>query len=111
MQVLRESSQRLFQFSAPHPLLESAVAGLEGRIFFGQFTPLRPGAQDPEHTVQDGECVVPRTTTPVGSAPRPQHRLHHFPLLVGQLPTATHRRIRRSAERLQSATKAAFTYL
>ena len=44
MQVPRQSPQRLLQFPAPYPLLESAVAGLEWRIFFGQFTPLRPGA-------------------------------------------------------------------
>jgi hypothetical protein len=111
MQVLRQSPQCLFQFSVPHPLLESAVAGLEGRIFFGQFTPLRSSAQDPQHTLQDGAGVLPRTTAPIGSAPRSQHWLHHFPLFIGQLPTATHRRIRRSAERLQSATKAALTYL
>jgi hypothetical protein len=111
MQVPRQSPQRLFQFPAPHPLLESAVAGLEGRILFRQLTPLRPGTQHPQHTMQDGARVMPRTTAPIGPAPRPQHRFHHFPLFVGQLPTATHRRIRRSTEHLQSATKAAFTYL
>jgi len=50
------------------PIVEPAVTGLERRISFGQFTPLRPGAQHPEHTMQDGACVVPWTTTPIGPA-------------------------------------------
>jgi hypothetical protein len=111
MQVARQSPQRLFQFPAPHPLLESAVAGLEGRIPFRQLPPLRSGAQYPQHTMQYGTCVVPRTATIVGPAPRAQHRFHHFPLFVSQLPTASHRRIWRSTEHLQNAIKTAFTYL
>jgi hypothetical protein len=58
-------------------------------------------AQDPLHTMQHGTCVVPRTTALIGMAHGPQHRLYRFPLFVGQFPTATHRYIRRSPERLQ----------
>jgi hypothetical protein len=38
MEVLRQSPQRLFQLPTSYPLLEPAVAGLERRISFGQFT-------------------------------------------------------------------------
>src|SRR5690348_9612292 len=91
MQEPRQLPQCPYQFAASHPLLKSAVAGLEGRIFFRQLTPLRPSTQHPQHTMQDSARVVPRTTAPIGPLPRPQHRFHHFPLFVGQLPTSTHR--------------------
>jgi hypothetical protein len=68
VEVLRQAPQRLFQLPTPYPLLEPAVTGLERRISFGQFTPLCPGAQHPEHTTQDGACVVPWTTTLIGAA-------------------------------------------
>ena len=87
------------------------MAGLERWIPFGQFAPLRSGAQDPQHTMQDSACVVPRTTALIGPASRPQHRLHQCPLFVSQLPTTTHRCIWRIAERLQNATKAPLGYL
>jgi len=86
MEVPRQSPQRLFQLPTSYPLLEPAVAGLERRISFGQFTPLRPGAQHPEHTMQDGACVVPWTTTPICSAQRPQHRLHQLPTVRRSAP-------------------------
>ena len=85
------------------------MSGKGGR--FWQVPPLRPGAQDPQHTMQHGACVVPRTTAPIGTAIWPQHRLYHFPLFVGQFPTATHGHVRRSAERLEDATKTASAYL
>jgi hypothetical protein len=89
----------------------SAVAAQRGGILFRQLTSLRPGAQHLQHAMQYGTRVVPRTAALIGPALRSQHRLHHFPLFVGQLPTATHRHIRRSAEHLQSATKPLFSYL
>lgn len=85
------------------------MAGLEGWILFRQLAPLCPSAQHPQHTMQYGARVVPRTAALIGPALWSQHRFHHFPLFVGQFPTATHRHIRRSAEHLQSATKLALT--
>jgi hypothetical protein len=62
------------------------VASLERRISFGQFSPLRPGAQDPQHTVQYGTCVVPWATALIGTPPRPQHRLYRLPTARQSVP-------------------------
>ena len=42
MQAPRQSPERLFQYPAPHPLLESAGAGLERRVPFWQFRHCAP---------------------------------------------------------------------
>jgi hypothetical protein len=82
-----------------------------GGILLGKLAPLRPGAQPPQHAVQHGTRVVPRTAALAGPTLRPQHRFHHFPLLVSQFPTATHRHIRRSSEHPQNATNPHCNYL
>jgi len=51
----------------------------------GQIFPRRPRAQNPEHAVQHGAAVAPRTATPVRSPRRLQHGREHGPLLVGEV--------------------------
>jgi hypothetical protein len=105
MQMSRQHLQRTFQLSVADPLLESPVAGLIRRIFLRQFAPLCAGTQHPEHAVQHGPRIVPRSAavilTPLGS----QHPLHHGPLFVGQFPASRHRRVRRSQSSPRIARK------
>jgi DNA polymerase-4 len=61
--------------SAAHPLLESAMAGLERRIFLGQLAPLGSGAQHPEHAIEHSTRVVPRSS-PIVGPPRWPQNLH-----------------------------------
>lgn len=81
------------------------MAGLIRRIFLRQFAPLCAGTQHPEHAVQHGPRIVPRSAavilTPLGS----QHPLHHGPLFVGQFPASRHRRVRRSQSSPRIARK------
>lgn len=66
------------------------MAGLIRRVFLRQFTPLRPGAQHPKHTVQHRASIVPRTA-PLIRPPRwPQHQFNHGPLFVVQFPVSCH---------------------
>jgi hypothetical protein len=80
MQMPRQKPQRFYQFSASHPLLKSAVTGLEWRIFLRQLAPLRPSAKHPEHPIQHRTRVMPRTTAIIGPPRAAQHRLYHQPL-------------------------------
>ena len=64
--MLGQSPQGLYQLPVPHPLLKSTMAGLERWILFWQFPPLRSRAQHPQHAMQHGAGVVPRTATLVG---------------------------------------------
>src|SRR5271165_7681609 len=73
-QVLRQPLQSLFELSAPHPLLESAVTGLPRRIFLRHLAPLRSGAQNPQHVVEQVTRLLPRTAPVVRTALRSQHR-------------------------------------
>ena len=52
-------------FPFADPLLESPVAGLIRRIFLRQFAPLCAGTQHPEHAIQHGPGIVPRTAAVV----------------------------------------------
>ena len=90
MQPTGQQSQRLFQFPAAHPLLEPAMAGLEGRILLRQLTPLRPRAKHPQHTIQHRARVMPRTATIICPPSTPQDRLDDQPLFIGQLPASCH---------------------
>jgi hypothetical protein len=74
MQFLGQYAQDAFQFAAPHPLLEAAMAGLVRRIFVGQFAPLCPSAQHPQDSVEHGSRVLPRTTATVRTPLGPQLR-------------------------------------
>ncbi len=59
-----------------NPLLKAPVAGLVRRILVRQFRPVSSRAQHPEHTMQNGASIVPRTATVVPAPRRTQQRLH-----------------------------------
>jgi hypothetical protein len=80
------------------------MAGLEGRILLRQFAPLRPGTEHPKHAIEHGACVMPGPASIVGPTCRTKHRLHHFPLPIGQLPAAMHAAERSIPEHTQNAT-------
>jgi hypothetical protein len=65
------------------PLLEAPMTGLVRRIAIGQVLPACAGAQNPEHTIQDLACWLPRAT---GAARRKlflwNQRLKDCPLLI-----------------------------
>ena len=95
----RQQRQRLFQLASADPLLEAAMAGLVRRIFLRQFAPLRSRSQHPQHAVQHGTCVVPRTAAVIlapcrAAAPvRPRPTVRHS---VPSVPSSTHAEIQSS---------------
>jgi hypothetical protein len=84
-QFLGQYAQRFLQLAAPHPLLEPSMHGLARRIHAGQFAPLRPGAQNPQHSVQYLTRVSRRPAAPVGTLRKPQQRLQHRPIRIRHL--------------------------
>ncbi len=52
-----------------------------------RFAPLRPCAQDPQKPVEQRSCVLPRTTTTVGTPPGTQDWFDHFPLGIAEFPS------------------------
>jgi hypothetical protein len=91
MQIAGQPPQRLFQLASTHPLLETAMAGLERRILFRQLAPLRPGSEHPEHAVKNRARIVPRAAAVVSPPRRTQHRFNQFPLFISKLPPSSHR--------------------
>ena len=80
-----------------HPLLEAPMYGLVRRILRGQFPPLRPGAQNPQHPVQHRARVRRRTTASVGALGKPQQRFQHSPICIRHLSPCPHLCFRRIA--------------
>jgi len=89
-QFLGQYAQRFLQLAAPHPLLEPSMHGLVRRIHAGQFPPLRPGAQNPQHSVQYLTRVSRRPAAPVGTLKKPQQRLQHRPIRIRHLSPRSH---------------------
>jgi hypothetical protein len=94
IQARGQPLQRLFQLARAHPLLETAMAGLEWRILVRQLTPLRSSTKYPEHAVQHRPRIMPRATTIVRSPSPTQNRLDEQPLFIGQLPASGHQLVR-----------------
>ena len=92
-----QCAERLLQLAAAHPLLEAAMAGLKWRVLLRQFAPLGSGAEHPQHAVEHGSGVMPGPAAQIGPPRRPQDRLDHLPLFIGQFPASSHRR-RRTAQ-------------
>jgi len=108
MQMESQPPERLLQLAAAHPLLETAMTGLERRIFLGQLTPLRSGTQHPKHAVEHGSGVAPGLAAQVRSARRPQERLDPLPLFFGQFSSSSHRRRRDAQSKSSMYLNAAF---
>jgi len=104
-------TQDQFQLAGAHPLLKTAMTGLERWILLRQLAPLRTRAQNPQHAIQNRTRVMPRPSTIVGPPCRAQHRLYQFPLFVGQFPAAMHAREWSTPEHNQNATTKARTGL
>src|SRR5579883_150830 len=66
LELLGQHAQDALQRAGPHPVLETAMAGLVRRILVGQFAPLRSGAQHPQNSVEHGSRLLPGSTTTVG---------------------------------------------
>src|SRR5829696_4872767 len=65
------------------------MAGLVGRVAFGQVLPRCSGAQYPEDAVQDVAWVSPRPATPIFPSRRIWDKgLQYFPLLVCKVHAA-----------------------
>lgn len=69
VEVLGQRVQYPFDRPVPAPLLEVPVTSLVRRIAIGQIPPLRSGAQDPQHTVQDLAQILPRTAAAILAPP------------------------------------------
>src|SRR5262252_4575443 len=82
--------QDALQFALPHPLLETAMAGLVRRIFLGQLAPLRPAAQDPQDSVEHRSRVLPGTTSTIRASLRSQDRFDELPLGIAEFPSSSH---------------------
>ena len=86
MQVLRERVEHAVQRAVATPLLEAAMTGLIRRIARRQILPRRPGAQNPEHAIENIARISPRTTSSIRTPPRlGNQRLDEVPLLFGQI--------------------------
>jgi len=92
-QVLRQRLQNHFETSVPLPLLKATMAGLIRRIAIGKILPLRPGAQNPEHTVQHFARIPPRSAAAIGTAWFDEYRLQNLPLSVFQIHSVDRRTI------------------
>lgn len=69
------------------------MAGLIRRIAIGKILPLRPGAQNPEHTVQHFARIPPRSAAAIGTAWFDEYRLQNLPLSVFQIHSVDRRTI------------------
>ena len=83
MQVVREGAQNMFKGAIRRPLLESTMAGLVGRIASRQVMPRRPGAENPQNTIEHRSVTTPRTTPAIAAfGTRRQQWGHYRPLFV-----------------------------
>jgi hypothetical protein len=65
------------------------MTSLIRRIALGQILPRRPGAQNPENTIEHFPRIPPRPPASIFPSVFPQQRLQHLPLAIGQI----HRRV------------------
>ena len=89
-QVLGQPLEDPLKPAAALPLLKAAVAGLIGRIASRQIMPRGPGAEHPEHAVQDGARIAPRPAPAIRAAARTKRRFQDLPLLVSEVHTPTY---------------------
>ena len=84
-EILGEALQQPIESAAPLPLLKAAMTRLIGRIPPRQIVPRRPGAQDPQHAVEDGAGIGPRASATIGPPPWTERRFEHGPLGVSEV--------------------------
>ena len=84
-EVFREALQQAVEAPGALPELKAAMTRLIGRIAPRQIVPGRAGAQHPQHPVEDGARIAPRTPTSIGPPPRAKRRFEHGPLGVSEI--------------------------
>jgi hypothetical protein len=84
-EIFREPLQQSVEPTTALPLLKPPVAGLIRRIAPRQVVPRRPGAQHPEHAVEDGARIRPRASASIGAPPRTERGFEHGPLGVSEV--------------------------
>ena len=84
-QILGGPLEYAFEDAGPLPRLKAPMTRLVRRIAARQIVPGCPGAQDPQHTVQHGARLGPRTAAPIGATRRAKQRLEDGPLGVSQV--------------------------
>ena len=84
-EVFREALQEAGEATRSLPLLKAAMTGLIGRIATRQIVPGRARAQHPQHTVENGARIAPRTPPAIGPSARTKRRFEHGPLGVGEV--------------------------
>jgi len=89
-QILGEPLEQAIQSAALLPLLKPPVARLVRRIAGRQIGPRRAGAQHPQHAVQHGTCIRPRSPAAIRATTRTKRRFEKRPLGVGEVHTATY---------------------
>jgi hypothetical protein len=72
------------------PLLKPTVARLVRRIAGRQIGPRGARAQDPQHAVEHGARIGPRSPATIRSATRTKRRFEKGPLGIGEVHTATY---------------------
>ncbi len=86
-QILCQSSQDLLQHPTFAPLLKTSMTGLVRRESIRQIFPARPGAQNPEHAIEDFSISATRPSA--AGLPREQ-RCNQVPLNVLKFFTSRH---------------------
>jgi hypothetical protein len=102
-EILREALQQAVEPSGALPELKAAVTGLIRRIATRQVVPRGARAEHPQHTVEHGARIGPRTPASVRTAPRPENRFEHGPLSVGEIHAVEYDGDRNFVHRPQSA--------
>lgn len=87
-EVGRETSEHSLQHAVLDPRLESSMARRRWRVAPGQVRPGGPGAQDPEHAIDDITWVSPRPAALLRRAlplAPGEAAFDRVPLLVGEV--------------------------
>jgi hypothetical protein len=84
-EIFSEPLEQAVEATRSLPLLKAAMAGLIRRIAPRQIVPRRAGAQHPQHAVEDGARIAPRTPTSIGPSARAKGRFEHGPLGVSEV--------------------------
>ncbi len=84
--MVSQPVEDLLDRPVPAPLLKSAVAGLVGRVPWGQVLPRSSGTEYPQDAVENVPRITPRAASPIGAHLRFRNeRFDEFPLLFGEV--------------------------
>ena len=89
-EIRGEALEEAIEAATLLPLLKPPVARLVRGIAGRQIGPRGASAQDPEHAVEYGARIGPRSPAAIRSATRTKRRFEKGPLGVGEVHTATY---------------------